>query len=211
MRLSLVPAYSQCAAPNRTHGPPLAFPSCNPPAQASSFITIGSPDANGAPVNSVGFISMVGVFGAPGPPDDGDILFKAEITDVRCKAATSACGNANTAGGSDYTGELRSNLVLRVSDHWNAAMAGGGVDPATTTDIPFPVTIPCANTAMASVGGLCSVNTGLNTLIPAAIDNMAGKRTVVEFAQIQVVDGGADGSVSTNPNTPFAVQGVFIP
>ena len=30
-RMSLVPAYAPCAAPNRTHGPPLAFPSCNPP------------------------------------------------------------------------------------------------------------------------------------------------------------------------------------
>ena len=27
MQMSLVPAYTPCAAPNRTHGPPLAFPS----------------------------------------------------------------------------------------------------------------------------------------------------------------------------------------
>ena len=30
-RFALVPAYEPCATPNRTHGPPLAHPSCNPP------------------------------------------------------------------------------------------------------------------------------------------------------------------------------------
>ena len=30
----LVPAYTQCTAPNRTHGPALAFPSCSPPQKA---------------------------------------------------------------------------------------------------------------------------------------------------------------------------------
>ena len=30
-RVPLVPAAKHCTAPNRTHGPPLAFPSCNPP------------------------------------------------------------------------------------------------------------------------------------------------------------------------------------
>src|SRR5687768_3613765 len=44
--VSVVPAYNACAAPNRTHGPPLAFPSCNPPVQSSNSLTIGSPDAN---------------------------------------------------------------------------------------------------------------------------------------------------------------------
>ena len=38
---SMVPAYKACATPNRTHGAPLAFPSCNPPVQASSYLTVG--------------------------------------------------------------------------------------------------------------------------------------------------------------------------
>jgi hypothetical protein len=29
--------------------------------------------------------------------------------------------------------------------------------------------------------------------------------------QVQVFDGGADGVVSTSPNTLFAKQGVFVP
>jgi hypothetical protein len=38
-----------------------------------------------------------------------------------------------------------------------------------------------------------------------------GQRTVVELTQFQVFDGGPDGQVSTNDNTLFAVQGLFIP
>jgi hypothetical protein len=33
----------------------------------------------------------------------------------------------------------------------------------------------------------------------------------VEFTQIQILDGGADGSVGTQDNTLFMNQGVFIP
>ena len=47
MRMSLVPAYAECVAPNRTHAPPLASPSCNPPAQTSAQATVGTPDAFG--------------------------------------------------------------------------------------------------------------------------------------------------------------------
>ena len=58
LRASLVPAFKACTVPNRTHGAPLAFPSCNPPVQTSNFLTIGSPDANGAGANSTGFILL---------------------------------------------------------------------------------------------------------------------------------------------------------
>ena len=44
---SLVVAYRQCTSPNREHGPPLSRPSCNPHAQASSYLTVGTFDANG--------------------------------------------------------------------------------------------------------------------------------------------------------------------
>ena len=32
-----------------------------------------------------------------------------------------------------------------------------------------------------------------------------------ELGQVQVADGGADGDAATEPNTIFAVQGVFVP
>ena len=53
LRASLVPAYNACTSPNRTHGPGLAFPSCNPPVRSSGPLTVGTPDANGFAANSV--------------------------------------------------------------------------------------------------------------------------------------------------------------
>ena len=41
LRVPLVPAYNACTAPNRAHGPPLSFGSCNPPQPASCHLTIG--------------------------------------------------------------------------------------------------------------------------------------------------------------------------
>ena len=208
-RVPVVPAYNQCAAPNRTHGPPLAFPSCNPPVQSSNSITIGTPDANGAAANAEGFVKLEVLVGVPGPPDDSDVLITSSGSDVRCKGSTAACGSANAAGGADYTGELQGNATIRITDHFNAIAAGGGTDPATVVDIPFPVNASCASTASTAIGGLCTANTSANATVPGAVKD--GKRAIVEIGQIQITDGGPDGLVATSPNTLFAVQGIFIP
>ena len=208
----LVPAYNQCTAANRTHGPPLAFPSCNPPGQSSSSITVGSPDANGAPANSTGSIKItlpISEQCVPGPPDDCDVKVAVSITDVRCKAGTAACGSANAAGGADYTGELQADATYRITDHFNAVLPGGGTDPATVSDISFPVNVPCAATASTAIGSTCSVDTLWNTVIPGSVKD--GKRAIVEVGQIQITDGGPDGAVGTTANTLFGVQGIFIP
>ena len=209
LRASMVPAYNACAAPNRTHGPPLAFPSCNPPVQSSTAVTVGSPDANGAPANSVGFVKLDVIAGVPGPPDDSDVNITASISDVRCKAGTTACGNANAADGADYTGQLQGNATIRISDHFNAVAPGGGTDAATVVDIPFPVPAACANTASTAEGGLCTSNTSANATVPGAVKD--GKRAIVEVGQITITDGGPDGQNATTPNTLFEVQGIFIP
>lgn len=206
---SLVPAYNACGAPNRTHGPPLAFPSCNPPVQTSTAVTVGSPDANGAAANSVGFVKLSVIVGAPGPPDDSDVSITSSISDVRCKAGTTACGNANTADGADYTGELQGNATIRISDHWNAVAPGGGPDAATVIDIPFPVAGTCAATADMSIGATCSTSTSANTVVPGAVKD--AKRAIVEVGQITITDGGPDGLNGTSPNALFGVQGIFIP
>ena len=206
---SLVPAYNACAAPNRTHGPPLAFPSCNPPVQSSNSITVGSPDANGAPANSVGSLRIAVLVGIPGAPDDSDVKITANITDVRCKAGTAACGSANAADGADYTGEVQGTAQIRITDHFNAVAPGGGTDPATVVDIPFPVNAPCTATTSTTIGGTCAVNTSANTVVPGAVKDT--KRAIVEVGQLQILDGGPDGVVATTPNTLFEVQGIFIP
>jgi len=209
LRVSMVPAFNQCTTPNRTHGPPLAFPSCNPPVQSSTAITVGTPDANGAAANSEGFVKLEVFIGVPGPPDDSDVFIAANITDVRCKAGTTACGSANAADGADYTGGLQGNATIRITDHFNAIAAGGGTDPATVVDIPYPINAACAATASTAIGATCTANTSANAAVPGAVKD--GKRAIVEVGQIQVSDGGPDGIVGTTPNTLFAVQGIFIP
>jgi hypothetical protein len=209
LQVSLVPAYQQCTSPNRTHGPPLASPSCSPPAQTSRYVTVGTFDANGAAAGSRGFFKFA-VATSPGPPVSSAIQIAAQITDVRCKAGTSACGSANTAGGADYTGDLEANATIRISDHYNATTAGGGTDPATMVDIPNPVNFPCVSTSDTSVGSLCDVKFSPQPGVPNQ-DWFNGKRVVVGFGQVRVLDGGSDGVVGTTPNDLFAVQGVFIP
>ena len=65
LRVSLVPAYRECTSPNAQHGPPLAYPSCNPPAQQSGTLTVGTPDANGFSANSVAFVRFAVDRGTP--------------------------------------------------------------------------------------------------------------------------------------------------
>jgi hypothetical protein len=205
---SLVPAYAECTSPDRTHGPPLAFPSCNPPAQESTSVTVGTPDANGVAANATGVTRLKSLPCSPGPPDDCEVDLLVNLTDVRCLPGTATCGPP-MAGGADYTGELQHNATLRITDHFNAVPAGGGPDPATVIDIEFPVDVPCVATSSGAIGATCAVHTYLNAVVPAAVND--GKRAVWEYQQVRVTDGGPDGDTGTTPNALFAVQGIFIP
>jgi hypothetical protein len=210
VRVSLVPAYEQCTAPNRTHGPPLAFPSCSPPVQTSDYLTVGTPDANGAAANSEGTVKVFVQAGTPGTPDDSMVRISGSITDVRCKAGVSTCGNANTAGGPDYTGQLQGNATVRLTDHFNAATAGGGTDPATMIDRPMPFQLTCASTADPSIGATCVFPTNATECL-GCFRPEDGRRTLLELTQLLVRDGGADGQAFSQDNTLFMVQGVFVP
>ena len=61
----LVPAYQACVAPDRTHGPPLAYGSCSGPDQVSQHLTVGTPDANGKGAKSVGYARYGAVTATP--------------------------------------------------------------------------------------------------------------------------------------------------
>ena len=103
LRISLVPAYKSCTAPNETHGSPLAFPSCNPPQQQSGSLTIGTPDANGQGAKSTPYVRFGVKASAP-----ADVRIRVSIGDVRKNTDLS-----------DYTGELLEQSVLRATDHNN--------------------------------------------------------------------------------------------
>ncbi len=209
LRVPLVVAYEACTAPNRSHGPPLASQSCSPPVQASTALTVGTPDANGPAANSQGSIRLSVIVGYPGPPDDSDLRLQGSITDVRCRPGTTTCGSANAIDGADYTGEVQGMFTMRITDGFNAVAGGGGTDPATVVDIPYPIAFNCAASASTAEGASCTSNTSANAGIPGAIKD--GKRKVIEVGQVKVNDGGPDGLFTTAPNTVFAVQGLFVP
>jgi hypothetical protein len=212
LRASLVPAYNQCTSPNRVHGPP-DFPgngsnpdgSCNPPTQTSGQITVGSPDAGGGSANSIGSVRMSVINGNPATvADEADVRYTVSITDVRCKPGAGACGAANTAGGADYSGQVQAKTGLRITDRYN-----GPSEVGVGQDTEFAVTVPCAVTGSTSVGSTCSIDTTADAVLPGVIKET--RRSNWQLGQVQVFDGGADGVVSTTPNTLFAVQGVFVP
>ena len=50
----------------------------------------------------------------------------------------------------------------------------------------------------------------MTALIPGS--NLGSRRAILEFGQITVMDGGADGDGdTTGDNTPFLRQGIFVP
>jgi hypothetical protein len=201
-RVPLVPAFNACTSPNRVHGPP-DFPgnasnpdgSCNPPTQTSSQLTVGTPDANGAPAKSEGSVIISAIVGNPATSaDEADARFRVDMTDVR-----------NKTGLADYTGQLQLETTIRITDRDN-----GPSEVATAQDSPFRVTVPCTATGDTTVGSTCSVNTTADAVLGAGAIK-EGKRSIWQLGQVRVNDGGADGVASTTPNTLFATQGILVP
>lgn len=196
IRLSLVPAYRPCAVPNSLHGRPLASQSCVPPRPASPYATVGTPDANHRRAGSTGFVFLKAIVGNPSTAsNEADIKIRASLGDVLDQ----------TRSLSDYVGQLQAVVDVRLTDHLNGT---AGTDTATTIDFPLQVTMPCVATA-APTGGACAANTTLNAVIPGRVTE--GQHSVWQIGAVRVMDGGADGDVSTAGNSLFATQGVFVP
>jgi beta-propeller repeat-containing protein len=195
----LVPAFEDCGeAANSTHGAPLEAPSCAPAIPTSHYVTVGTPDANGNPARFSGSLVLKAVGESPINPDNGDqadVQITANLNDIR-----------NQGDLSDYTGELRFVLGLRITDRYN----GDSLDkPATAADTVFGFDVSCAGTA-GPEGSDCN----LATTADAITTDIARERqrAIWELSQVQVFDGGADGDADTaGDNTLFAVPGLFAP
>jgi hypothetical protein len=211
VHLSLVPAYRECSSPDRTHGPPLAFPSCTP-VPASPNVTVGTPDANGAESSFVGSLALSVVAGnVATPADEADVGVSASLTDVRCyepAGPITTCGESNASAGQDYVGELSVAFGLRITDRDNNPYPGGpsaGTVSDATVDLPFS----CGNNLDATAGAVCSLSTSLDAAIPGVAKE--SRRAVWQVGQVQVLDGGPDGDAATDGNSTFARQGLSIP
>ena len=188
-RVSLVPAYELCTSPDRTHGPPLAFGSCSSPKQASSQLTVGSPDANGQPAKSVSYLRVNPLRGNPlTPADEADVRLRAIINDVRVASDLS-----------DYTGDLEARLTIQITDRDNTPHPGGpgaGTVQAFTHSRP----ISCTATGDTTVGSTCDLNTTVEALVPGAVKELT--RAIWELGAIRVHDGAGN---------LFMTQGLFVP
>jgi hypothetical protein len=196
VRVPLVPAFEECTAPDREHGPPLAFPSCGQPKQSSNLLTVGTADSNGQPTRSIGTVTVTTVRGDPTTDmDEADVRIALDITDVRRKSDLS-----------DYTGGLFVPLETRVTDRYNGCCAVGGAQPGTVEEgrtwDAFVAGAPCVATADPDVGATCSVSTTAEAITPGSV--LEGRRSMWQLNPIRVYANAAETG-------PFAVQGVFIP
>jgi hypothetical protein len=198
-KASLVPAYKQCTAPNRTHGAPLSSPSCSGPAQASDELSLGTPDSNGKPVKGTGQVRYKTLRGNLGTPaDEADMQIRLGLTDVYDQQTLT-----------DYTGELQVRTELRITDKLNTPHPGGR-GAGTVSDSALAATVSCAATADATKGASCNTVTSADALVPGIVTE--GRRANWELGQVQVHDGGADADADTAAdNTLFMVQGFFVP
>jgi hypothetical protein len=199
IKASLVPAYAQCTAPNRTHGAPLSSPSCSPPVQASDELSLGTPDANGKPVKGIGQVEYKTVTGNLNTPaDEADMQITVGVTDVYDQQTLA-----------DYTGELQVRTTLRITDKLNTPHPGGP-GPGTVSDTPLAATASCTATSDTTQGASCNLVTSADAIAPGMVTE--GRRANWELGQVQVNDGGADNDAdSPADNTVFMVQGVFVP
>jgi hypothetical protein len=197
IRVSLVPAYAQCTSGNRSHGAPLSYASCAPPVQTSNYLTVGTPDVagNGAAANAIGSVTLNAVQGnIATPADEADVKVKANVTDVR-----------NKSGLTDYAGQLKAVLNLRLTDRDN-----GPSELGTVQDIQLPYTVPCTTTpSNTAIGSTCGLDTTADAVVPSTVKE--GRRSIWALGKVDVYDGGSDGVASTDPNTLFMTQGVFVP
>ncbi len=196
-RVALSTAYRQCTSPNRTHGPPLAFPSCSGPQQVSDYLTVGTGDSNGLPARNEGYVLLGAVLGNPSTPaDEADVRIESFMDDVFTKPALA-----------DYTGELHIRLAIRLTDRDNP---GPAPTTGTTPDFPLEFDMPCTAVADPQEGSSCATATTIEAIIPGAVKE--GKRAIWALSRVELYDGGADGAgQTTGDNTLLATQGLFIP
>jgi hypothetical protein len=210
VRAALVPAYSECTAANRTHGPPLAHPSCNPPNQRSSVLTVGTPDANGFAALAASSVRFKGM-GLPAAPEDSDAEIRLLVNDVHCRTANAACPGGS---GSDYVGPLVLRTTMQVTDRLN----GPATNESATVE-PLDLDIPFNCVAVSGgEGSRCNLTTTVEAFYPGAI--VDSKRALWEIGSATIMDPGPNGTgfgagcpatCGDGDEAVYLRQGVFIP
>jgi hypothetical protein len=210
LRFSLVPAFQECTSANRQHGPPLAYGSCNPPAQRSSVLSVGTPDANGFTALSVSS-ARFRYRGSPSAPEDSDIEPVIKVNDVHCRATNAACPDG---AGSDFTGRLLVRIAVQITDRLNG---GSQTESATVDELPVEIPVDCV-AVTGGEGGRCNLTTSIDSLYPGAV--LDAKRAMWEFHDVTVLDPGPNGTgfgagcpatCGDGDEAAFMEPGIFVP
>ena len=201
---SLVPAFNQCTSGNRAHGAPLSFPSCTPPQQSSSVLTIGTPDSNGVGVNFTGSVNYAVIIGdSTTAADEADVRIDVTLSDIRNKPSLT-----------DYVGRVLLRSDLQITDQINAQETPA---PGTVQTIKYQAPVDCVATGLTTVGASCTLSTTADAIVPGTIRE--DKRSVWELGQVEVRDAGPNGTgyASCPPvcgdgdEATLLRQGVFVP
>ena len=192
------------------HGPPLEYQSCHPPVETSSYLTVGTPDVNGAAATRTASVSLNVIRWTLCPPDTSDLTITASITDVRCKPARLRhCASGGTPSAGQTTPVA-----------WKAARRSGYPTTGTSCSGRWDRRCDGHRHPVTRASELRSHLEGVHRqhLLGRNIHERArarrdqgGRAYPLRVTQIQVFDGGADGNLQTDPDTLFEVQGVFVP
>ena len=186
--VSWVPAYKQCGtggnAPNATHIPPLAYPSCSPPA-------LVNPNVKGGPAATEWPLDLDYVNGGTcpngGPPAGGpDVCIQTSLNDVETATGAPYDPTPGRAGA-----DLAVVARLRITDNQNCTPnpCDGPYDaPGTASDLDFgPIPIDC-EAAGSAPGANCSASTTANAFVPGTV--VAGQPTNFQLFRARLVQPG---------------------
>ena len=142
VRVSLVPAFGRCEAPDRQHGPPLAHPSCGPP--------VGLANTSAAGAGSIRMDVL-----------PGDVALSASITGVMNADRSDYTGDL----------QAHTEIRVTDRDNTPAPATSPGWGAGTVTDTSFGFSIPCTPTADPKLGSDCILKTTANAVVPALIES----------------------------------------
>jgi hypothetical protein len=125
----------------------------------------------------------------------GEATFPANDADVTIDFSLT---NVMRSDLSDYTGELKGRVVVRITDKKNGP--SGSLGEGTVSDFELAFAVPCTPTASTLTGSSCALSTTANSVLPGFAPE--GGRTVYGLDKFRVYDGD---------NSLLAVQGVFVP
>lgn len=185
---------SQCEARGGTpssHGPPLAFSSCNPPGYVPGTVA----RMGNLAVSIFDSRAVLGVTtGSPAPGDQADFSVYADVVDV------------HTAAGAEYLSGARLVARLRITDSYNGPSLA---DPATTLDFEISAPTTCTATPSSPARSRCLVSTSADALTPGTVKE--NKDMVIQAFRPRMYDSGVDGVLGNGDDRTFAVPGIYIP